>query len=83
MESNGRREDPGERPLTIAMVVMLTNMKSPETYFQAAFRVQSPWTVSNDAGETEIVKKRVLRLRLRTRPFIAHGLRLQLPSQGR
>ena len=38
-------------------IFMLTNMKSPETYFQAAFRVQSPWTVSNDAGETEIVKK--------------------------
>ena len=38
-------------------IFMLTNMKSPETYFQAAFRVQSPWTVDNDAGETEIVKK--------------------------
>ncbi len=38
-------------------IFMLTNMKSPETYFQAAFRVQSPWTVNNDAGETEIVKK--------------------------
>ncbi len=38
-------------------IFMLTNMKSPETYFQTAFRVQSPWTVNNDAGETEIVKK--------------------------
>jgi hypothetical protein len=36
---------------------MLTNMKSPETYFQAAFRVQSPWTIKNDAGETEIMKR--------------------------
>lgn len=38
-------------------IFMLTNMKSPETYFQAAFRVQSPWTVKNDAGETEVMKK--------------------------
>ncbi|MBS6418902.1 MAG: restriction endonuclease [Olsenella uli] len=38
-------------------IFMLTNMRSPETYFQAAFRVQSPWTVKNDAGETEIVKR--------------------------
>lgn len=26
---------------------MLRNLKSPETYFQAAFRVQSPWTIKN------------------------------------
>ena len=26
---------------------MLRNSSSPETYFQAAFRVQSPWTISN------------------------------------
>lgn len=38
-------------------IFMLTNMRSPETYFQAAFRVQSPWTVENDKGETEIVKQ--------------------------
>ena len=38
-------------------IFMLTNMRSPETYFQAAFRVQSPWTVENDAGNTEIVKQ--------------------------
>lgn len=36
---------------------MLRNLKSPETYFQAAFRVQSPWTVKNDRGETEIMKQ--------------------------
>lgn len=38
-------------------IFMLTNMKSPETYFQAAFRVQSPWTVEDDSGKTEIVKR--------------------------
>lgn len=38
-------------------IFMLTNMKSPETYFQAAFRVQSPWTMKDDAGNTEIVKR--------------------------
>ena len=33
-------------------IFMLRNLTSPETYFQAAFRVQTPWTVKNpdDAG---------------------------------
>src|SRR5687768_8801764 len=30
---------------------MLRNLKSPETYFQAAFRVQSPWSILNPNGE--------------------------------
>ena len=38
-------------------IFMLRNLKSPETYFQAAFRVQSPWTLKNDRGETEIMKQ--------------------------
>lgn len=38
-------------------IFMLTNMRSPETYFQAAFRVQSPWTVKGDNGEEEIIKQ--------------------------
>lgn len=38
-------------------ILMLRNLKSPETYFQAAFRVQSPWTIKNDKGETEIMKQ--------------------------
>lgn len=29
-------------------ILMLRNSSSPETYFQAAFRVQSPWTVKNE-----------------------------------
>lgn len=34
-------------------ILMLRNLTSPETYFQAAFRVQSPWTVcENDARQT-------------------------------
>lgn len=37
-------------------IFMLRNLKSPETYFQAAFRVQSPWTVEKDDGTTEIMK---------------------------
>ena len=37
-------------------VFMLRNLKSPETYFQTAFRVQSPWTIKNDKGEQEIMK---------------------------
>nr|WP_228428980.1 DEAD/DEAH box helicase family protein [Bifidobacterium catenulatum] len=42
-------------------IFMLRNLKSPETYFQAAFRVQSPWTIENPDGEhpnqVEILKK--------------------------
>ncbi|MFZ2633240.1 MAG: GIY-YIG nuclease family protein [Desulfosalsimonadaceae bacterium] len=30
-----------------AGILMLRNASTPETYFQAAFRVQSPWTVKN------------------------------------
>ena len=32
-------------------IVMLRNLKSPETYFQAAFRVQSPWSIKNPEGD--------------------------------
>lgn len=35
---------------------MLRNLKSPETYFQAAFRVQSPWTVRTGSGTDQIMK---------------------------
>ena len=38
-------------------VFMLRNLKSPETYFQTAFRVQSPWTIATDQGEQEIMKQ--------------------------
>ncbi|MHB1295262.1 MAG: DEAD/DEAH box helicase [Anaerolineae bacterium] len=31
-------------------ILMLRNLSSPETYFQAAFRVQSPWVVRNPDG---------------------------------
>jgi len=41
-------------------ILMLRNLKSPETYFQAAFRVQSPWSIQNpngdDPNEEEILK---------------------------
>ena len=38
-------------------IFMLRNLKSPETYFQAAFRVQSPWEITTDGGKREIIKK--------------------------
>lgn len=42
-------------------IFMLRNSSSPETYFQAAFRVQSPWTIKNPTGDnpnlTEILKQ--------------------------
>ncbi|SLN20831.1 hypothetical protein PSA7680_00768 [Pseudoruegeria aquimaris] len=41
-------------------ILMLRNLKSPETYFQAAFRVQSPWSIKNpngdDPNQEEILK---------------------------
>lgn len=36
---------------------MLRNLKSPETYFQTAFRVQSPWEITVDGGKKQIMKK--------------------------
>ena len=42
-------------------ILMLRNSSSPETYFQAAFRVQSPWTLRNPDGASpngeQIVKE--------------------------
>ena len=38
-------------------VFMLRNLKSPETYFQTAFRVQSPWTIKDDTGRDQIMKQ--------------------------
>ncbi len=32
-------------------ILMLRNLKSPESYFQAAFRVQSPWAIANPNGD--------------------------------
>lgn len=41
-------------------ILMLRNLQAPETYFQAAFRVQSPWAIRNpngdDPNEEAIVK---------------------------
>lgn len=37
-------------------IFMLRNLSSPETYFQAAFRVQSPWTYKKEDGSEEILK---------------------------
>ncbi len=42
-------------------IFMLRNLTSPETYFQAAFRVQTPWTLKNpdehSPNSVEIVKE--------------------------
>ncbi|RJQ46698.1 MAG: restriction endonuclease [Gaiellales bacterium] len=41
-------------------ILMLRNLTSPETYFQASFRVQSPWSIKNPDGdnpnEEEVLK---------------------------
>lgn len=42
-------------------IFMLRNSSSPETYFQAAFRVQTPWTIKNpdslSPNKEEIIKQ--------------------------
>ncbi len=42
-------------------ILILRNSSSPETYFQAAFRVQSPWTVRNpdnaSPNKEEVIKQ--------------------------
>ena len=42
-------------------IFMLTNISSPETYFQAAFRVQTPWVVNNpddnNPHRTDVMKE--------------------------
>lgn len=42
-------------------ILMLRNSSTPETYFQAAFRVQSPWTITNpdslSPNKEEIIKE--------------------------
>lgn len=42
-------------------ILMLCNILSPESYFQAAFRVQTPWTIKNpdrvSPNRIEIIKK--------------------------
>lgn len=38
-------------------IFMLTNMSTPETYFQSIFRVQSPWTLKDESGKEEIIKQ--------------------------
>lgn len=39
-------------------ILMLSNCQAPETYFQTAFRVQSPWTTKNERGERVILKEK-------------------------
>lgn len=38
-------------------ILMLRNCASPETYFQSAFRVQSPWTIKDAQQKTQIIQK--------------------------
>ena len=38
-------------------IFMLRNLKSLETYFQAAFRVQSPWEITDDNCNRRIMKQ--------------------------
>lgn len=40
-----------------AGVFMLRNLNSPETYFQTAFRVQSPWETVDEQGNRQVIKQ--------------------------
>lgn len=37
-------------------IFMLRSLKTPEGYFQSAFRVQSPWTLPTEGGKREVYK---------------------------
>lgn len=37
-------------------ILMLRGLRSPESYFQAAFRVQSPWVIKDEQGNRSINK---------------------------
>lgn len=37
-------------------ILMLRGLRSPESYFQAAFRVQSPWLIKDEQGNSTINK---------------------------
>jgi hypothetical protein len=65
-------------------ILMLNNLESPESYFQAAFRVQSPWSVwnpdGNDPNVEQVVKPACLVLDFAPtralRLFVDYGMRL-------
>ncbi len=38
-------------------ILMLRSLKSPETYFQSAFRVQSPWALRDAEGHLDVRKE--------------------------
>lgn len=38
-------------------IFMLRNLSSPETYFQAAFRVQNPWVITDEEGNEVDMKR--------------------------
>jgi len=40
-------------------ILMLRSLKSPESYFQSAFRVQSPWSYRQPDGSLEVQKETV------------------------
>lgn len=41
-------------------ILMLRSLKSPESYFQAAFRIQSPWSYREADGTVVVLKEPVL-----------------------
>jgi len=38
-------------------ILMLRSLKSPESYFQAAFRIQSPWAYRDAEGNVDVLKE--------------------------
>ena len=59
-------------------ILMLRSLKSPESYFQAAFRVQSPWALARAGRQARRPQAHLLRLRVRPKP----GAHAASPSTG-
>ena len=55
-------------------IFMLRNLKSPETYFQAAFRVQSPWEITTDQMEFNEKLQELRKSRSLTQEELAEAL---------
>ena len=66
-------------------MLMLRNLKSPETYFQAAFRVQSPWSPEEPQrgrpARGRDLQASLLRVRLRADPGASPDRRLRRRSK--
>ncbi len=66
-------------------ILMLRNSSSPETYFQAAFRVQSPWSIKNpdstSPNQEQIIKEECYVFDFAPDRALQANRRIQLPTE--